>query len=449
MDVYKLRAICIQFISLLFILCCLLLFSCSHYTPITKFQRKNGLLIATKLSYDGSINSKIAQLELPYTIIGKSDILSRNGYIYIGSHERFYILKLLSDDTINMVSSLQIEGYDFSLASHPIDDIVYITNSEGVFVVNARKPEHPKLVSQILFKEIYKNITAQKLPCGLVGTGIACEDGKLAVTVKRKTWDRSWILVFDISQSLNPNIETALDASTNANDIVMTILDHRMIVIGDQIIEYRDFKKDPNSINIRYPEESNRMYDFPGHVVEAKFSLKKLAYIEMGNENIVLERSPLDKYPDTNWEKIGFKEITPQKIQTIVDQYRDSNTSKRLQLCKLFPLDHGFLYIATEHSLIVYNTTIKNISFMEHRHILADKKRITPTYFYHIYGIDTWGNEYVYLAGGKKGIYVCSFRYESPFVKLKTDICYDDMPLPVLDVCIAKDNLYILCGELK
>jgi hypothetical protein len=68
-------------------------------------------------------------------------------------------------------------------------------------------------------------------------------------------------------------------------------------------------------------------------------------------------------------------------------------------------------------------------------------------YFGHLYGMDTRGHEQAYLAAGKDGVYVIDLLWDTRH-RFVTRECYRDLPASALDVCVANNKLYILCGEL-
>ena len=119
-------------------------------------------------------------------------------------------------------------------------------------------------------------------------------------------------------------------------------------------------------------------------------------------------------------------------------------------------LDHGVLYVATEHALTFYDTRDKALHMWRIKLTDGTDSYTYSDYFNHIYGMDTREHTQAYLAAGREGIYVVDLRIvdlrNPPHARrgrLITRERYSDLPTPVLDVRIAHNKLYILCGELN
>ncbi len=398
----------------------IMLFGCSTTMMSVERPVADGYLQILELSDDGIVEQKPTQLlKLPVAVAGKSDIVARNQRIYVGTYKTVCIIEQSEEGVMEVASVLEIPGYDVALALHPVEEIVYIVNSEGVWVVDVADIEQPRLVEHLrLIKEMDKIRPAPPIRKP-IGTDVACEDGKLAVTIQgdgeSPTLSRAGtILVFDLSIPRTPRLEKILDSLSGAAAVAMGIFKHQLFAVGDKIVEYQDFK--PMEIVwswLRAPKVGVMdAIHVPGNVVDTQFIF--------GPRDIVQN---------------------PEKHREIVNQYRRGSPLERQRLQTLTPLDHGTVYIATEHVVTYMTTNIKAVFWgpTNTNDYISDR-------FNHIYGMAARGYEQVYLAAGTEGVY---FLKQPPIgAHLRTHARYKDLPSPAIDVYVSDDSLYILCGEL-
>ena len=404
-------------------LCYLLLSGCSHPMLMVERPIADGYLKVVELSNDGQVRETGQnQVKLPHPVAGKSDIVVRGKHIYVGSYKHLYFIEQDLNGNLYVMSSLQIKGHDIALALHPEGNIIYVATSEGIWVVDVENLAEPKLVRHLLLAdELGRNQPVQH-PEQPIATDVACEDGKLVLTVQgfgqSQTSSRGGTtLVFDVSNSFNPQAEQALDNLPGAGALAMGLFNHQMFVAGDRVIEYQNFKQEKIGGDgwLRKPglKKYAEHVKMPGQVVDLKFIMGSRAELE-----------------------------DPEKLQRFADRYRQADASERQRLQDLMPLDDGVLYIATEHAITYMDTAFKVVLWGP-----DNKNKYVSDYFNLISGMDARGYSYVYLATGTEGISI--LKRKPQYHRLSTLTRYKDVPSPALDVCVTNDKLYILCGELN
>ena len=332
----------------------------------------------------------------------------------------FLIAENTNNGKLRLLSSLPLPGYDTALTLHSTAATAYITNTEGLLVVDVSDPTQPKQVAQLkLLDELAKLKNSPNLLTEPVGTDIGCEDNKLVLTLQEK--DKSLMhrcdglaAVFDVEEPHSPQIEQVLDSLPGAVAVEMGLYRHQMFVAGDELVEYQDFKREPTpgmGLWFKNAPTQSTGGEIPGEVVEMKFI--------MG--------------PREDWEA--------GKTADVAKQYRRANPQERRDLEALTPLDQGIVFIATEHAVVSMDTSLKWLTWR-----VGDKT--VSDHFSRLYGIDIYGRSAVYVAAGTEGLYLLRFdpHVEYQFKKwthLKT------LPAPALDVAVSGDKLYVLCGELS
>ena len=324
-----------------------------------------------------------------------------------------------------MLSSLPLPGYDAALALHPTAAIAYISNTEGLLVIDVADPTQPK---QIKHLKLADELTKLNLPNplkGPTGTDIGCEDNKLVLTLQGKgespthpdaiNPSRPGIaVVFDVAKPRSPQIERALDPLPGAAAVEMGLYRHQTFVAGDEMVEYQDFKREPmQSWGLWFKNHPREMTggEIPGNVVEMKFV--------MGSRE--------------DW-KVG-------KTEGIIKQYRRAAPQERRELEKLTPLDQGIVFIATEHAVVPMDTSHKWLRWRTGEKTVSD-------HFSRLYGIDIYGHSAAYVAAGAEGVYLLRFNPFMDYQFKKWDHL-KSLPAPALDVAVSGDKLYVLCGELN
>ena len=379
-----------------------------------------GTLTVIQLSDNGSIEQTLDQLPLTETIAGPSDIVVRDGRVYIASYKQFLIAESGDNDKLHLLSTLPLPGYNANLALHSTEAVAYVTNTEGLLVIDVGDPTQPKQIVHLkLEDELVKLKNPPNLPTEPVGTDIGCEDNKLVLTLQEK--DKSLIhscdglaAVFNVEEPHLPQIEQVLDFLPGAVAVEMGIYRHQMFVAGDELVEYRDFKREPTpgmGLWFKNAPTQSTGGEIPGNVVEMKFI--------MG--------------PREDWEA--------GKTADIIKQYRRANPQERRELETLAPLDQGIVFIATERAVVSMDTSLKWLTWR-----VGDKT--VSDHFSRLYGIDIYGRSAVYVAAGTEGLYLLRFdplgEYQfKKWTHLKT------LPAPALDVAVSGDKLYVLCGELS
>ena len=103
-----------------------------------------GVLSVIQLSDRGAIGQTLDQLPLTEAIAGPSDIVVRDRRVYIASYKQLSIAESNDSGKLRLLSSLPLPGYDTALALHSTAAIAYITNTEGLLVVDISDPTRPK-----------------------------------------------------------------------------------------------------------------------------------------------------------------------------------------------------------------------------------------------------------------------------------------------------------------
>ena len=401
---------------LIFFLVCI---GCSPGMLMVERPIAPGSLTVVQLSEDGSIVGNLDQIPLPSPVAGLSDIVVRDGRVYIASYKQFLIVEGDEQGKLQLLSSLSLPGYDTALAVHSTEPVAYVINSQGLFVIDIRDSAEPKLVAHLKLSE---ELAKLNLPTPLkapVGTDIGCEDNKLVLTLQGKgenpnTPRRRFIpsragiaVVFDVEKALSPRIERALDPLSGAAAVAMGLYHHQVFVAGDELVEYQDFKREPTDgkgiwfKSVTFDDGVVIPGDIPGDVIEMKFV--------MGSRK--------------DWET--------GKTASIVKQYRRAGPEERRELEALTPLDQGMLFIATEHTVVSVPLSLKILTWR--------------CYYPRLYGIDAHGYS-VYVAAGETGVDVLK---SDGFIEFSRRGRLKILPAPALDVASSAGKLYVLCGELN
>ena len=400
-----------------------LVFGCSPSALQVERAVAPGTLTVIQLSDNGAIEQTLDQLPLDETIAGPSDIVVRDGRVYIASYKQLLIVESDDNGKLRQLSSLPLSGYDTALALHSTAAIAYITNTEGLLVVDVGDPTQPKLVKHLRLSD---ELATLNLPNPLenpIGTDIGCEDNKLVLTLQGKGESPNTprasipsrvgiVVVFDVEKPHLPQIERTLDPLPGAAAVAMGLYHHQVFVAGDELVEYQDFKRAPMpgwGLWLKNAPTQSTTGEIPGNVVEMKFV--------MGSRE--------------DW-KAG-------ETTDIAKQYRSAHPQERRELEALTPLDQGVVFIATENAVVSMPTSLKWLIWrLENNRTASDR-------FAHLYGIDAYGYFAVYVAAGTEGVHVLKWDGTIEFRKqdhLKT------LPAPALDVAVSGDKLYVLCGEL-
>ena len=377
-----------------------------------------GVLSVIQLSDRGAIGQTLDQLPLTEAIAGPSDIVVWDRRVYIASYKQLSIAESNDSGKLRLLSSLPLPGYDTALALHSTAAIAYITNTEGLIVVDVGDPTQPKQIAHLKLSDELAKLNPPNLLKDPIGTDISCEDNKLILTLqgegKSLTQSRAGLaMVFNVEKPHSPQIERVLDPLPGAAAVEMGLYRHQVFVAGDELIEYQDFKREPTGgrgIWFKNASTQSSVGEIPGDVVEMKFV--------MG--------------PRKDWEA--------GKTADIAKQYRRADPQERRELETLAPLDQGVLFIATEHAVVSMDTSLKFLIWR-----LGDN-RTASDHFSHLYGIDAYGYSAVYVAAGTEGVHALKWDGEIEFRKrdhLKS------LPAPALDVAVSGNKLYVLCGELS
>jgi hypothetical protein len=270
-----------------------------------------------------------------------------------------------------------------------------------------------------------EQITSEPLIRDPIGTDVACEDGKLVLTIQgdgesRTLSQAGTVLVFDVSEPFRPQPEKILESLSGAAAVSMGIVDHQLFVVGDKLVEYQNFKSMDTYHNrtsplwLRQPQEDrpDRVV-MPGDVVDVQFVFSPQKDIE-----------------------------NPEKLRKLINQYHNASPSERKRLQILTPLAHGIVYIATENAVTLTETPFLMVLWGP----FEIKNDYVSDRFNQIYGMAVHGYQQVFLAAGTEGIY----RLKWPLSSQRLDIHahYEDLPSPAIDVYATRHHLYILCGEL-
>ena len=381
-----------------------------------------GTLTVIQLSDNGSIVQTLDQLPLTETIAGPSDIVVRDGRVYITSYKQFLIAESNDSGKLQLLSSLPLPGYNANLALHSMAATAYITNTEGLLVVDISDPTRPKRVEHLKLSDELAKLNLPNPLKDPIGTDIGCEDNKLVLTLqgegespntpRASIPSRAGI----VEKPHSPRIERVLDPLPGAAAVEVGIYRHQVFVAGDELVEYQDFKRAPMHgrglwfKTVEHPDGQLTAGDIPGNVVEMKFV--------MG--------------PRADWEA--------GKTADIIKQYRRANPQERRELEALAPLDQGVVFIATENAVVSMSTSLKWLIWR-----FGDNRTVSD-HFSHLYGIDAYGYFAVYVAAGTEGVHALKWDGEIEFRKwdhLKS------LPAPALDVAVSGNKLYVLCGELS
>ena len=383
-----------------------------------------GTLTVMQLSDNGAIEQTLDQLPLNETIAGPSEVVVRDGRVYIASYKQLSIAESGDDGKLRLLSSLLFPGYDAALTLHSTAAIAYITNTEGLLVIDVADPTQPKRIAHLKLADELGKLNLSNPLNDPVGTDIGCEDNKLVLTLQGEGESPTHLdainpsrpgiaVVFDVAKPHSPQIEQALDPLPGASTVEMGIYRHQTFVAGDEMVEYQDFKREPmQSWGLWFKNHPREMTggEIPGNVVEMKFV--------MGSRE--------------DWET--------GKTEAIIKQYRHANPQERRELETLTPLDQGIVFIATEHAVVPMDTSHKWLSWRIGKKTVSD-------HFSRLYGIDIYGHSAVYVAAGAEGVYLLRFN---PFMdhQFKKWTHLKSLPAPALDVAVSGDKLYVLCGEL-
>ncbi len=383
-----------------------------------------GTLTVIQLSDNGSIKQTLDQLPLTETIAGPSEVVVRDGRVYIASYKQFSIAETDDNGKLRLLSSLPLPGYDAALALHSTAAIAYITNTEGLLVVDVSNPTQPKQIAHLRLADELAKLNLPNPLKGPTGTDIGCEDNKLVLTLQGEGESPTHpdalmpsrpgiAVVFNVEEPHSPQIERVLDLLPGASTVEMGIYRHQTFVAGDEMVEYQDFKREPmQSWGLWFKNHPKEMTggEIPGNVVEMKFV--------MG--------------PREDWKT--------RKTADIVKQYRHAAPQERRELEALTPLDQGIVFIATEHAVVSMDTSHKWLRWRVGEKTVSD-------HFSRLYGIDIYGQSAVYVAAGAEGVYLLRF---DPFMdhQFKKWTHLKTLPAPALDVAVSGDKLYVLCGEL-
>ena len=143
-----------------------------------------GVLSVIQLSDRGAIGQTLDQLPLTEAIAGPSDIVVRDRRVYIASYKQLSIAESNDSGKLRLLSSLPLPGYDTALALHSTAAIAYITNTEGLIVVDVGDPTQPKQIAHLKLSDELAKLNPPNLLKDPIGTDISCEDNKLILTLQ-------------------------------------------------------------------------------------------------------------------------------------------------------------------------------------------------------------------------------------------------------------------------
>ena len=384
-----------------------------------------GTLTVIQLSDKGSIEQTLDQLSLAETIAGPSDVVVRDGRIYIASYKQFLIAESNDSGKLQLLSSLPLPGYNPALALHSTAAIAYITTTEGLLVVDVADPTQPKQIAHLKLSDELAKLNLPNPLKAPIGTDIGCEDNKLVLTLqgegenpntpRASVPSRAGIaVVFDVEKPHSPRIERVLDPLAGAAAVEVGLYRHQVFVAGDELVEYQDFKREPTGgwgLWFKNAPAQSTGGEIPGNVVEMKFV--------MG--------------PREDWEA--------GKTANIAKQYRRADPQERRELETLTPLDQGIVFIATENAVVSMDTSLKWLTWRIGEKTVSD-------HFSRLYGIDIHGHSAVYVAAGTEGVYLLRFNPVMDY-QFKKWTHLKSLPAPALDVAVSGNKLYVLCGELS
>ncbi len=380
-----------------------------------------GTLTVIQLSDNGSIEQTLDQLSLTETVAGPSDIVVRDGRAYIATYKQFLIAESNVNGKLRLLSSLPLPGYDTALALHSTATIAYVTNTEGLLVLDVSDPTQPKQIAHLKLAAELAKLNLPNLLKGPTGTDIGCEDNKLVLTLQGEGESLNTALtiipsrpgiavVFDVEKPHSPRIERVLGPLPGAAAVEMGLYCYQVFVVGEELVEYRNLTRVPGPGGGIWIKSDKYVggTGIPGDVVEMKFV--------MGSRD--------------DWEA--------GKAADTIKQYRLANPQERRKLEALTSLDQGVVFIATEHAVVSMSTRHKGLTWRLRNNRTASDR------FAHLHGIDAYGYFAVYIAAGTEGVYALKWDGEVEFRKrnhLKT------LRAPTLDVAVSGDKLYVLCGE--
>ena len=380
-----------------------------------------GTLTVIQLSEKGDVGQTLDQLPLNEAIAGPSDIVVRDRRVYIASYKQFSIVENGDNGKLRLLSSLLLPGYDAALTLHSTAAIAYITNTEGLLVIDVADPTRPKQIAHLRLADELAKLNLPNPLKGPTGTDIGCEDNKLVLTLQGEGESLNTALtiipsrpgiavVFDVEKPHSPRIERVLGPLPGAATVEMGLYRYQVFVVGEELVEYQNLTRVPGPGGGIWIKSDKYVggTGIPGDVVEMKFV--------MGSRD--------------DWEA--------GKTADIIKQYRRANPQERRELEALTSLDQGVVFIATEHAVVSMSTRHKGLTWRLRNNRTASDR------FAHLQGIDAYGYFAVYVAAGTEGIYALKWDGEVEFRKrghLKI------LPAPTLDVAVSGDKLYVLCGE--
>ena len=211
-----------------FLIIFLMIVGCSPSALKVERAIAPGTLTVIQLSDSGAIGQILDQLPLTKAVAGPSEVVVRDGHVYIASYKQFSIAESDTNGKLRLLSSIPLPGYNATLALHSTAAVAYITNTEGLLVVDVGDPTQPKRVKHLRLSD---GLTELNLPNPLnnpVGTDVGCEDNKLVLTLQGEgeypNAPRASIpspagitVVFDVEEPRSPRIERALAPLTRCS----------------------------------------------------------------------------------------------------------------------------------------------------------------------------------------------------------------------------------------
>ena len=197
------------------------------------------------------------------------------------------------------MSSLPLPGYNANLALHTTAAVAYITNTEGLLVIDIGDPTQPKQVAHLRLSDELTKLNFPNLLKDPVGTDIGCEDNKLVLTLQGEgespNTPRASIpsragvaVVFDVEEPRSPRIERVLAPLPGGAAVAMGIYRHQTFVAGDELVEYQDFKREPTGgwgLWFKNAPTQSTGGEVPGNVVEMKFVMGPREDWEAGEDS--------------------------------------------------------------------------------------------------------------------------------------------------------------------
>ena len=133
-----------------------------------------------------------------------------------------------------------------------------------------------------------------------------------------------------------------------------------------------------------------------------------------------------------------------------MSQYRRSDAPERQQQGIFGALRYGLVFIATEHALALLDVSLQVVLWgpigkPPRSYYMSER-------FKSVYGMDTLGYQRIYLAGGREGVLVLRGYIPRMGVSSGNRFVVQDrlteLPGATLDVGVADEKLYILCGTI-